>query len=132
MAGHTSRRLRDLDLGNDPCLDRVVFTDWQGSARSTSSACRSISTCSRAIPASGRRSRTTCCGLLFFVCIATPIGIFLAVLLDRPLRGSRIYQSIFFTPVVLSLAVVGFIWSCSTRRSPGMDLSTAPWRRRAS
>jgi ABC-type sugar transport system permease subunit len=48
--------------------------------------------------------------LIFFVCIATPIGILLAVLLDRPLRGSRVYQSIFFTPVVLSLAVVGFIW----------------------
>jgi multiple sugar transport system permease protein/raffinose/stachyose/melibiose transport system permease protein len=48
--------------------------------------------------------------LLFFVCIATPIGILLAVLLDRPLRGSAVYQSIYFTPVVLSLAVVGFIW----------------------
>jgi ABC-type sugar transport system permease subunit len=48
--------------------------------------------------------------LLFFVFIATPIGILLAVLLDRPMRGSRIYQSIFFVPVVLSLAVVGFIW----------------------
>jgi len=48
--------------------------------------------------------------LLFFVCIATPLGILLAVLLDRPLRGSGIYQSVFFIPVVLSLAVVGFIW----------------------
>jgi multiple sugar transport system permease protein len=48
--------------------------------------------------------------LLFFICFATPLGILIAVLLDRPLRGSRIYQSIFFTPVVLSLAVVGFIW----------------------
>jgi multiple sugar transport system permease protein len=48
--------------------------------------------------------------LLFFVFIATPIGMLLAVLLDRPLRGSGLYQSIFFTPVVLSLAVVGFIW----------------------
>jgi multiple sugar transport system permease protein len=48
--------------------------------------------------------------LLFFVGVATPFGILLAVLLDRPMRGSRIYQSIFFTPVVLSLAVVGFIW----------------------
>ena len=42
--------------------------------------------------------------------IATPIGIFFAVLLDREIRGSRIYQNIFFLPVVLSLAVVGFIW----------------------
>jgi multiple sugar transport system permease protein/raffinose/stachyose/melibiose transport system permease protein len=46
----------------------------------------------------------------FFICIATPMGILLAVLLDRPLRGSAVYQSIFFIPVVLSLAVVGFIW----------------------
>ncbi|MGD0863400.1 MAG: sugar ABC transporter permease [Candidatus Limnocylindrales bacterium] len=48
--------------------------------------------------------------LLVFVCFATPMGILLAVCLDRPLRGSAIYQSIFFTPVVLSLAVVGLIW----------------------
>ena len=48
--------------------------------------------------------------LLFFVCIATPLGMFLAVLLDRDIRGSTIYQNVFFLPVVLSLAVVGFIW----------------------
>ena len=48
--------------------------------------------------------------LLIFVFIATPLGIFLAVLLDREMRGTRIYQSVFFIPVVLSLAVVGFIW----------------------
>jgi ABC-type sugar transport system permease subunit len=48
--------------------------------------------------------------LVFFVFIATPLGIFLAVLLDREMRGTRIYQSVFFIPVVLSLAVVGFIW----------------------
>ena len=48
--------------------------------------------------------------LVVFVFIATPIGIFLAVLLDREMRGTRIYQSVFFVPVVLSLAIVGFIW----------------------
>ena len=42
--------------------------------------------------------------------IATPIGMFLAVLLDREMRGTRFYQSVFFLPVVLSLVVVGFIW----------------------
>src|ERR1700716_20303 len=42
--------------------------------------------------------------------IATPIGMFLAVLLDREMRGTRFYQSVFFLPVVLSLAVVGIIW----------------------
>ena len=48
--------------------------------------------------------------LLVLVFIATPIGIFLAVLLDREMRGTRIYQSAFYIPVVLSLAIVGFIW----------------------
>jgi multiple sugar transport system permease protein len=48
--------------------------------------------------------------LITLTFIATPIGMFFAVLLDREMRGTRIYQSAFFIPVVLSLAVVGFIW----------------------
>ena|GEM_PF-83166 len=48
--------------------------------------------------------------LLFFIFIATPIGIFFAVLLDKNIRGSRIYQSALYMPVVLSLAIIGFIW----------------------
>ena len=47
--------------------------------------------------------------LSFLLLIATPFGIFLAVLLDREARGTRFYQSAFFLPVVLSLAVTGFI-----------------------
>jgi multiple sugar transport system permease protein/raffinose/stachyose/melibiose transport system permease protein len=62
--------------------------------------------------------------LLFFVCFATPMGILLAVLLDRPLRGSRIYQTVFFTPVVLSLAVVGFIWELQYNSQDGFINST--------
>ncbi len=42
--------------------------------------------------------------------IATPIGMFFAILLDREMKGTRIYQSIFFMPVVLSLALIGIIW----------------------
>ena len=45
-----------------------------------------------------------------FLFIATPIGIFLAVLLDKDIRFTRFYQSALYLPVVLSLAVVGFIW----------------------
>jgi ABC-type sugar transport system permease subunit len=48
--------------------------------------------------------------LAFLLLIASPFGMFLAVLLDREVRGTRIYQSIFFLPVMLSLAIVGFIW----------------------
>jgi multiple sugar transport system permease protein len=48
--------------------------------------------------------------LAVFLLIATPIGMFLAVVLDQNIRGSRIYQSVLYMPVVLSLAIVGFIW----------------------
>jgi len=48
--------------------------------------------------------------LAWLTLIATPLGMFFAVLLDREMRGTRIYQSVFFLPVVLSLVVVGFIW----------------------
>jgi multiple sugar transport system permease protein/raffinose/stachyose/melibiose transport system permease protein len=47
--------------------------------------------------------------LLLFI-IATPLGMFLAYLMDKNLRGTAVYQSVFYFPVVLSLAVVGFIW----------------------
>lgn len=46
----------------------------------------------------------------FFLLIATPLGMFLAVLLDKNIRGTRFYQGALYMPVVLSLAIVGFIW----------------------
>jgi multiple sugar transport system permease protein len=48
--------------------------------------------------------------LAFLAFVATPFGLFLAYQLDKNIRGSRIYQSIFYLPVVLSLAIIGFIW----------------------
>jgi multiple sugar transport system permease protein len=48
--------------------------------------------------------------LAFLMFIATPIGMFLAVLLDREIRGTGFYQTVFYLPVVLSLAVIGIIW----------------------
>ena len=57
--------------------------------------------------------------LLFLAVIGTPLGLFLAVLLDQPIRGSRIYQSIFFVPVMLSLPLVGIIWQLMYARNEG-------------
>jgi ABC-type sugar transport system permease subunit len=48
--------------------------------------------------------------LIFFLVIATPFGMFLAVLLDKNIRGTRVYQGALYMPVVLSLAIIGFIW----------------------
>ncbi len=48
--------------------------------------------------------------LVFLFLGPTVFGMFLAYLLDKNLKGSRVYQSVFYMPVVLSLAVVGFMW----------------------
>lgn len=58
--------------------------------------------------------------LLFLGIIATPLGLMLAVMLDRNLKGSSIYQSIFFIPVMLSLALVGIIWALIYNRDTGL------------
>ncbi|MEU7866317.1 sugar ABC transporter permease [Dactylosporangium sp. NPDC049140] len=47
--------------------------------------------------------------LAFLGLVATPLGLFFAVLLDKNLRLGRFYQSALYLPVVLSLAIVGFI-----------------------
>ncbi len=52
--------------------------------------------------------------------IASPIGMFLAVLLDREVRGTRIFQTAIYLPVVLSLALVGFIWQLIYSRDQGL------------
>ncbi|WP_406377498.1 carbohydrate ABC transporter permease [Streptomyces sp. NBC_00197] len=44
------------------------------------------------------------------ILIPTPMGLFLAVQLDKKIRFSRVYQTAFFLPVILSMAVIGFIW----------------------
>jgi multiple sugar transport system permease protein len=58
--------------------------------------------------------------LVVFFLGPTLLGMLLAVMLDRQLVGSRIYQSIFFMPVVLSLALVGFIWQLIYSRDQGL------------
>lgn len=58
--------------------------------------------------------------LVFLALVATPIGLLLAVLLDQKIRGSRLYQSIFFTPVMLSLVMVGIIWQLVYARNEGL------------
>ena len=55
-----------------------------------------------------------------FFLLATPVGMFFAVLLDRELRGSRFYQTAFYLPVVISLALTGFIWQLLYSRDQGL------------
>ncbi len=48
--------------------------------------------------------------LVGFLFGCSAIGVFFAYLLDKNVRGTRVYQSVYYYPVVLSLAVVGFMW----------------------
>jgi multiple sugar transport system permease protein len=52
--------------------------------------------------------------------IATPIGMFLAVLLDKEIKLSRFYQTAIYLPVVLSLALIGFVWQLIYSRDQGL------------
>lgn len=56
----------------------------------------------------------------FTFLVPTVFGIFLAVLLDKEVRGSRFYQTAFYIPVVLSLALIGFIWQLIYSRDQGL------------
>lgn len=57
---------------------------------------------------------------LGFLAVVTVFGMFLAVVLDREMVGSRFYQTAFYMPVVLSLALVGFIWQLFYSRDQGL------------
>jgi multiple sugar transport system permease protein len=56
----------------------------------------------------------------FFLVVPTTLGLLLAYLIDKNLRGSRIYQSAIFLPVVLSSALVGFIWELFYKEPTGL------------
>ena len=58
--------------------------------------------------------------LVFLFVFPTILGMLLAVVLDRGMRGSRFYQTAFYMPVVLSLALVGFIWQLFYSRDQGL------------
>jgi multiple sugar transport system permease protein len=58
--------------------------------------------------------------LAFLFLGPTILGMFLAVVLDRNMRFSRFYQTAFYMPVVLSLALTGFIWQLMYSRDQGL------------
>lgn len=51
--------------------------------------------------------------------IFTPIGMALAVLLDKELKATKFYQTSLYMPVVLSAALIGFIWQLMYSRDQG-------------
>ncbi len=58
--------------------------------------------------------------LLVLFAVFTPLGMLFAVFLDKELRGTRFYQTAFYLPVVLSAALVGFVWQLMYSRDQGL------------
>lgn len=52
--------------------------------------------------------------------VATPLGMLFAILVDRGVAGTRFYQTSIYLPVVLSLALIGFIWQLIYSRDQGL------------
>ncbi len=63
---------------------------------------------------------------IFFVIhmlVQNPIGLFLAALLGTRIRGNSIYRSIIFTPTILSVVIVGFVWKLILNPAWGISRS---------
>jgi multiple sugar transport system permease protein len=58
--------------------------------------------------------------LAAYLLIVMPLGMFLAVLLDRELRGGWLYESALYLPLVLSFALIGLIWELQYSPSDGL------------
>ena len=58
--------------------------------------------------------------LFVFLVVVMPLGMFLAVLLDRELRGGWLYESALYLPLVLSFALIGLIWELQYSPSDGL------------
>jgi multiple sugar transport system permease protein len=66
--------------------------------------------------------------LAFLFVLPSIFGIFLAVLLDKEIKGSRFYQTALYLPVVLSLALTGFIWQLIYSRDQGLINAVTGWQ----
>lgn len=47
---------------------------------------------------------------IFMMILQNVYGLLLAVLLTKGIRGSGFFRTIFFSPVTISVVIVGFIW----------------------
>jgi raffinose/stachyose/melibiose transport system permease protein len=67
-----------------------------------------------------------CNNVLFFIIhmlVQNPIGLLLAALLATRVRGTSIYRTIIFTPTILSVVIIGFIWKLILNPAWGISRS---------
>ena len=66
--------------------------------------------------------RNTVVFTLVFVAVSLAIGLFLANLLDRKIRGEGVFRSIFLFPMAISFIVTGVVWKWLLTPSSGVNL----------
>ncbi|MEU8567203.1 sugar ABC transporter permease [Streptomyces pathocidini] len=113
--------LLDLAVVWGPTLASIglSFTSWDGLGEIRWVGGKNYATLFTDYPQFWPAVRNNLLWLGFLGLVATPFGLFLAVLLDRGVRFSRFYQSTLYMPVVLSLAIVGFIAQLIFSRDQG-------------
>ena len=101
----------------------LSFFDWDGFGPSTEAKSvgpRSYTEAATIYPAFWPAIQHNVIWLLVLFGIATPIGLLLAVLLDREASHTKFYQTALYLPVVLSMALTGFIWQLMFSRDQGL------------
>ncbi|AWN26089.1 sugar ABC transporter permease [Streptomyces sp. NEAU-S7GS2] len=113
--------LLDLALIWGPTLASVglSFTTWDGIGDIQWAGLKNYDNLFTTYPQFWPAVRHNLLWLVFLGLLAAPFGLLLAVLIDRGVRFSRFYQSTLYMPVVLSLAVVGFIAQLILSRDQG-------------
>ncbi|MGW3245742.1 carbohydrate ABC transporter permease [Streptomyces sp. NPDC001070] len=113
--------LLDVALIWGPTLASVClsFTSWDGIGEIRWVGLKNYDSLFTDYPPFWPAVRHNLLWLAFLGLVATPFGLFLAVLLDKRIRFSRFYQSTLYLPVVLSLAIVGFIAQLVFSRDQG-------------
>lgn len=108
-----------------PALASIVmsFFDWDGFGPFTEAkfvGTRWYTEAATIYPAFWPAIQHNIIWLLVLFLGATPIGILLAVLLDREASHTKFYQTALYLPVVLSMALIGFIWQLIFSRDQGL------------
>ncbi|MER6101657.1 sugar ABC transporter permease [Streptomyces sp. NPDC001832] len=113
--------LLDIAIVWGPTFASVVlsFTSWDGIGDIKWVGTQNYANLFTNYPQFWPAARHNLLWLAFLGLVAAPFGLLLAVLIDRGVRFSRFYQSTLYMPVVLSLAVVGFIAQLIFSRDQG-------------
>ena len=71
--------------------------------------------------------RNTLVFTVLFIVLSMGLGLFLAVMLDRRIRGESVFRNIFIFPMALSFIVTGVVWQWIFNPSTGVNLLLKEW-----